>query len=1117
MATLPTYTFLPWLRQGLSNAIIQAETDANPAPRATIDVQVTLRAESIGAAIPDEMVPRRVQLHGPGDVLGIDRAAIVKTEPRHRITNHEPNTLAHIEFYDEDFPWRYTPARADAATHRHRPWIALVVLEEGEFTESPPKEKLPQSIDISDLAKLPVKEELWAWAHVHVNRNLGHSQSTIVNDDAATIVAKLTAVLAENRDLAYARLIAPRRLEPNKGYHAFVLPSFETGRVAGLGLDVGKVDDAMRGAWEAHANRAQLAPNSFPCYHRWYFRTGNAGDFEYLVRLLQAQPMDARVGRRDIDVQAPGSELKGIVGPAANGVLRLGGALKVPDQDLTDDQRAEAARFETWDQPRPHPFQRDLAAFINLGDDYAAQSALLANQQPQLPDPVGSLANGDPDPDPLVTPPLYGRWHALAQRLLVERDGSALPHTGNWVHVLNLDPRHRVTAGLGTKVVRDRQEDFVNAAWQQIGDVLEANRKLRQAQLGKAASLSWFTRHLETLQTAAPERLLTVAAPLTRRVVIGAETGAVTVRKQLAASAVPVSLLSAPMRRVLRPGGRLVGKLAPVGQAPATVVAGLLDRLESGSLATAQAPAVPTGAATLTQLSGRLEPNIPAWLRQLLRQHPRLPLFFLILGLLLALLGLLLGPLVAGGLLVLTLAGYRALRGWAAAAAAADSVLPGNETPAAVNAMPPDAAFVVQPFSTPFAATPAGTSDSAQAVRFKQALGAAFGLAGEARAANQPPLPVRLDLRATAATLLTSIDPARTIPQRFYKVVQLPQRIKDGLVGDFVEVMAYPRIDEPMYRPLADLGSELLLPNVGLIPTNSIGLLETNQRFIESYMVGLNHEFARELLWREYPTDQRGSYFRQFWDVSGYRNDDPTLNADQLREKLYDIPNLHRWDAASKLGEHDNRQPPAGQPRNEVVLTIRGELLKRYPTAEIYAHKADWQRTGGVIDKSRIRQPVKLEGADAENPPRDKVKTPLYEAKVEPDITFLGFDLTIEEAAGNPDADDAGWFFVIRERSGEPRFGLDVSRDGAPINAWSDLAWPDVTTEQSLLRLRAGMQSYQLTVPPPASEGPEELAQHLEDKQIAWNENSNAADVAYVLYQLPVMVAVHAAEMLPKR
>ena len=93
------------------------------------------------------------------------------------------------------------------------------------------------------------------------------------------------------------------------------------------------------------------------------------------------------------------------------------------------------------------------------------------------------------------------------------------------------------------------------------------------------------------------------------------------------------------------------------------------------------------------------------------------------------------------------------------------------------------------------------------------------------------------------------------------------------MVEDFGEVMAYPGIDNPMYEPLRDLSDEYLLPNLNLIPHNTITLLETNQPFIEAYMVGLNHEFARELLWREYPTDQRGSYFRQFWDVSGARPD----------------------------------------------------------------------------------------------------------------------------------------------------------------------------------------------------------------------------------------------------
>jgi hypothetical protein len=329
--------------------------------------------------------------------------------------------------------------------------------------------------------------------------------------------------------------------------------------------------------------------------------------------------------------------------------------------------------------------------------------------------------------------------------------------------------------------------------------------------------------------------------------------------------------------------------------------------------------------------------------------------------------------------------------------------------------------------------------------------------------------------------------------------------------------MAYPRIDEPMYRPLVALGSDLFLPNVGLIPQNSISLLETNQPFIESYMVGLNHEFARELLWREYPTDQRGSYFRQFWDASGYL-DEAGLDADALREKLYDIPKLHRWPRASKLGEHDNRQPPGSAPKDEVVLAIRGELLKRYPNAVIYAQRAEWQLTNGHIDQSKIRVLTPLTEAEEAHPPRDKLKTPLYEAKVDPDITFFGFDLTVTQAKGNPTTNDAGWFFVIKERPGEPRFGLDIARDPSqPINTWNDLSWDDVTTEASMLRIRPGMRSYVLTTPPPAAEGPEELAQYQEDRQVHWEPSTNAADVAYVLYQLPVLVAVHAAEMLPDR
>ena len=88
--------------------------------------------------------------------------------------------------------------------------------------------------------------------------------------------------------------------------------------------------------------------------------------------------------------------------------------------------------------------------------------------------------------------------------------------------------------------------------------------------------------------------------------------------------------------------------------------------------------------------------------------------------------------------------------------------------------------------------------------------------------------------------------------------IALPERFTKIVAEQFQEAMAYPVLDVPMYQPLVDISSELFLPNLNLIEPNSITLLETNQRFIEAYMVGLNHEFARELLWREYPTDQRG-------------------------------------------------------------------------------------------------------------------------------------------------------------------------------------------------------------------------------------------------------------------
>jgi hypothetical protein len=318
-----------------------------------------------------------------------------------------------------------------------------------------------------------------------------------------------------------------------------------------------------------------------------------------------------------------------------------------------------------------------------------------------------------------------------------------------------------------------------------------------------------------------------------------------------------------------------------------------------------------------------------------------------------------------------------------------------------------------------------------------------------------------------------------------------------------------------MYKPLCEISSELFLPNIQLIEQNTISLLETNQKFIEAYMVGINHEFARELLWREFPTDQRGSYFRQFWDISAYLDPhDPT--AAKRREALFDIEEIHKWPPNSDLGKNDPKDATS-PPKEEVVLVVRGELLKRYPNAVIYAHRADWRRVGdtpaGAIDKSRPR--ILLDPlSNEDNPPRTEVKTPLYGAQVSPDIFFFGFDLTAEEAKGESPAqpDDPGWFFVIKERPGEPRFGLDEGKNNT-LRTWNDLGWENVEEENSFLR--AAQNNLHITVP--GTDDPQGiLKQSGEDDDITWTGNSNAADIAYVLYQVPVLVAVHGSDMLPK-
>jgi len=1057
------YSFLPWLRTGLATRITGSPAGA---PRASIAVRLRLTGDGGPGGVITQDVEQAVQLYGPGDVIGVDQRAVSRTEPRGWITNAEPNYLAHIEFYDEDFPWRYSPAPADGTTARLAPWLALVVLAgdrdgaDGEFDEGVSPDRPLPFITVADPdATLPSPAQLGAWAHVHVNGDL---IDQVASDDMAVALPALQAVLAANPDNACSRILCPRRLAADTGYHAFLVPAFETGRLAGLGLDPTTAPGALHPAWSA-PYPSQPAPGTLPYYHRWFFTTGGAGDFESLVRLLVPRPPDPRVGRRDIDVhRSPGLGLPGITTPEAiNGVLRLGGALRVPGRELD--------AFDTWDEPYPHPFQEALAGLINLADDYLQQTPAAANAA--LADTHGVAVVAAAPVDPVITPPLYGRWHALTSRLLTNRDGAPADPDRNWVHRLNLDPRFRVAANFGTDVIQKRQEEFMAAAWAQVGDVVAANDRIRAAQLAREVGHVLQARHLDVaapaaVTAAAPVsgRALRLTAPAHSRLTAPATTGpgararaaaeieTVAVGFRVATSRVGQAPVSPAMRRITRPGSRLIRTLPFTVDRPPDALLPRLDT-ETDGVSAAAPKVTPAAVVTPEQLDAVLHPP---------------------------------GPGIAAG------------------TAGGDPV----------DSLPTSSDFVLTLPGDRFIPTPGGP-DSPEALRFKDALHDLYRGRDAADIGGRFDTRGPLDVFGATGSVLDGLRADRTVPRTLLDSVSLPERLRP-FAERFIEAMAYPVIDLPMYRALLDLSVEHFVPNLDLVPPDTITLLETNQEFIEAYLVGLNHEMARELLWREYPTDQRGTPFRQFWDPRTALPR-PGEQPAQRQERLYDIKPIHTWPKTAALGANDNREEGGAQ-ENDLVLVLRGELLKKYPTAAIYAHRARWAPSNQQPNTDLERVPV--EPLDEAHPSLDEIRLPLYEAKVDPDIYLLGFDLTAAQAKGGmPDgtpAGDAGWFFVIKERPGDPRFGLDLDRSDR-VEVWNDLSWPDVDPDN-----RGFITLDDETAPVPLQEfdnpvlDAEKAEQHAEDLSLPlWHAGLSSADIAYILFQAPVLMAVHAEEMLP--
>jgi hypothetical protein len=502
--TLGAYTFVPWVRSGIGATIA---APAAPAVRPVVTVDLPIQAD--GQA--DRIVTQTLTVRGPGDVIALDQRQIVRRYPAPGTVDAEGNFLAHVEFDRPDIPWLFSPR--PPAGNRLDPWIALVVLRSSEAELRPAGGGLPPSV-ATTLGELQPLDDSWAWAHAQVAGRIA---------DPQTVDVRLSPQFGP---VNLSRLLCPRRLQDQTSYLACIVPTFEVGVKAALGQPGGSLDSAWMRAADGSDRDSGIV---LPVFDSWRFRTGEKGDFESLAERLEPTPAPYNVGRRIVDVSRPRGGMDPLAPDAAGRLQVIRGPLVSPSESKPPEVPPDDA---TWAGPDTERLRERL----NLPDKLAG-------------DPGGLPA----EERPIIGPEIYARHHVARSRL-ADDPYQATPEA-DWWGELNLLPVHRISAGLGTRVVRMDQEPLMQSAWAQVGAIDDANRKIRQAQLGRYAAASMHN----ALKKLPYGDLLGVTHRVQPR--LRGDNG-LTLHGEVAQSAVPLDAVGASFRRATRARGPVARYLA---------------------------------------------------------------------------------------------------------------------------------------------------------------------------------------------------------------------------------------------------------------------------------------------------------------------------------------------------------------------------------------------------------------------------------------------------------------------------------------------------------------------------------------------------------------------------
>lgn len=415
-----------YLRKGLSKYIKDGQ--ATNGSRATIDFMVEMEGNKVedGSSLPKQFsTGRTLSLVGPADVKQVKTDIISHHYPPATNTQRfNPTFMPYIEFYEGDFPWRYTPLPASQDEKQCTPWLVLVAATDEECKIVTKRGKKKVVFNLSNERY----DKVFPSAALH--NKLAHVQLAQKGDEDGV-----------------SRLLCGSELPQGQHVTVFLLPAFETGRLSGLNE---KDDEGYDGvpisklSWEDH-------PDEFPVYYHWsYYTDIQSGSFETLANKLDMAPNEVYntlKANLTVDIAQSGLADDGLeekLDDNGEYVIDVPAALNL----ALGNQKDAALREE------PNKYKESLKEELELNPVFIENTT------------------GEPvkDQDPWVVPPVYGARHLLSENL----EGN------NVVTETNLNLKHRIAAGMGASVVKENQESFVHRAWQKVEKINELNQALRE-------------------------------------------------------------------------------------------------------------------------------------------------------------------------------------------------------------------------------------------------------------------------------------------------------------------------------------------------------------------------------------------------------------------------------------------------------------------------------------------------------------------------------------------------------------------------------------------------------------------------------------------------------------